>query len=408
MLLRFSCKNFKSFYDEVNIDLTASAIKEHKDSLININNINILPVAAIFGANGSGKSNIFDALSVMRSEVYGNSSKEVRDAYITPFYFESSSRTSPSEFEICIYSEELKKEFRYGFSRNSKEVFEEWLFSKTFSKTPTVKEKLIYYRKKGEKIQSDLTDGNKELAEIQFVSTVTKEDELIITNLGRRNNVDYGYIYWWFMNYIKVINYSKINEESSYRDQYLLDDLYNNNDRLKEIEKIIKIIDPAIDGLVVKKELDYNMNDSYMIYSIHKSDYDKKIEIPFSAESCGTKKMIYLAWYLLYALLYGRTLFIDELDSKLHPLLLRYIVKLFKNKELNKIGGQLIFSSHNLICLDSSDLRRDEIWFIEKQNQKSTMFSLYDFKEESIRKDLDFGKHYLSGRFGAIPFNEEE
>ena len=153
MLLRFSCKNFKSFYDEVNIDLTASAIKEHKDSLININNINILPVAAIFGANGSGKSNIFDALFVMRSEVYGNSSKEVRDAYITPFYFESSSRTSPSEFEICIYSEELKKEFRYGFSRNSKEVFEEWLFSKTFSKTPTVKEKLIYYRKKGEKIQ---------------------------------------------------------------------------------------------------------------------------------------------------------------------------------------------------------------------------------------------------------------
>ena len=79
-----------------------------------------------------------------------------------------------------------------------------------------------------------------------------------------------------------------------------------------------------------------------------------------------------------------------------------------KNKDINKIGGQLIFSSHNLICLDSSDLRRDEIWFIEKQNQKSTMFSLYDFKEESIRKDLDFGKHYLSGRFGAIPFNEEE
>ena len=118
--------------------------------------------------------------------------------------------------------------------------------------------------------------------------------------------------------------------------------------------------------------------------------------------------MIYLAWYLLYALLYGGTLFIDELDSKLHPLLLRYIVKLFKNKDINKTGGQLIFSSHNLICLDSSDLRRDEIWFIEKQNQKSTMFSLYDFKEESIRKDLDFGKHYLSGRFGAIPFNEEE
>ena len=117
--------------------------------------------------------------------------------------------------------------------------------------------------------------------------------------------------------------------------------------------------------------------------------------------------MLFLSFVLLISLKYGRPCIIDELDSKLHPLLLRYIIKMFSDKSING-GGQLIFSSHNLVCLDSRDLRRDEIWFVEKNNQKSTIFSLYDFKDETIRKDLDFGKHYLNGRFGAVPFNDEE
>ena len=149
------------------------------------------------------------------------------------------------------------------------------------------------------------------------------------------------------------------------------------------------------------------MNDQYFPYSLHKDDESTISPVPFSIESCGTKKMFFLSMHLISSLHFGRPLFIDELDSKLHPLLLRYIVKMYHDKIDNKSGGQLIFSSHNLICLDSSDLRRDEIWFVEKIDQKSTMFSLYDFKEETIRKDLDFGKHYLNGRFGAVPFNDE-
>ena len=82
---------------------------------------------------------------------------------------------------------------------------------------------------------------------------------------------------------------------------------------------------------------------------------------------------------------------------------------MFTNKDINLGGGQLIFTSHNLICLDANDLRRDEIWFVEKNNQRSTLFSLYDFKETNVRNDLSFGKHYLNGRFGAVPFvNEKE
>ena len=99
----------------------------------------------------------------------------------------------------------------------------------------------------------------------------------------------------------------------------------------------------------------------------------------------------------------GKPIFVDELDSKLHPLLLRYIVRQFHDKNVNKNGGQLIFSSHNIICLNSKDLRRDEIWFVEKENQESKLYSLYDFRDSGARNDLEFGKNYLSGRFGAIP-----
>jgi len=406
MLLRFTFKNFKSFCDEAVLDLTASSITEHKDSLITVNNIDILPIAAIFGANGSGKSNLLDAIFAMESEVSGYGSKNEKESFIIPYYFDDKLKNSPSEFEICIYSKELKKEFRYGFSRTSKEVFEEWLFYKTFSKTPTNKEKCVFYRKKNTKLESDLSNKN-EIKEIEFVSSVTTSNELIITNIGKREKCKYDFVYKWFNENSLLIDFSLFNESQGYRDQELLELLYENNDDLSKVEKIISLVDPSIVGLNIKKELDYKMNDYFVIYSKHKKSDSSIIEIPFSAESCGTKKMLSLALNFSYSLENGGTLFIDELDSKLHPLLLRYIVQMYTDKSKNKGGGQLIFSSHNLICLDSSDLRRDEIWFVEKNNQKSTMFSLYDFKEETIRKDLDFGKHYLNGRFGAVPFNDE-
>lgn len=405
MLLRFSVKNYKSFSAEVVLDLTASTITEHKDSVININNIGILPIAAIFGANGSGKSNLLEAIITMFNEVVGYQNNE-DGLMITPYFFEDKFRYSPSEFEISIYSKKYNKEFRYGFSKMSNEILEEWLFSKTFSKTPTVKEKCVFYREKNNKLQTELKN-NDEIDEINFISSVTRENELIITNIGKRNKCKYSFIYNWFNDQLLAVNFSNVNEMNKYKDQNLLKLLYVDKKWLQLIEDTIKMIDPAILGLSVQKELDSNMNDYFTIYSKHKRDNDDFVYVPFSTESCGTKKMLFLSFGLLLSLKEGRTCIIDELDSKLHPLLLRYIIRMFGDKDINIGGGQLIFTSHNLICLDSSDLRRDEIWFVEKNGQKSTIFSLYDFKEETIRKDLDFGKHYLNGRFGATPFINE-
>ena len=186
--------------------------------------------------------------------------------------------------------------------------------------------------------------------------------------------------------------------------------LYERKQNLKEVEDLLHKFDSSIVRLEILPEKDADLNEKHIVYSYHYDDQGNEIRIPFGSESSGTKKMFALAALLFISLKAGLVLWVDELDAKLHPLILRYILRLYSNRNENTGNGQLIFSSHNLVCLDSSDLRRDEIWFVEKVNQVSNLYSLYDFKEDEvlIRSDLSFGKHYLSGRFGAIPFQDEE
>ena len=176
VLLRFRFKNFKSFAEESILDMTASSIKDHQDSLITINKINILPIAVIFGANASGKSNLIEALEAMLNEVMTLDTNNIYN-YVTPYYFDDNYRTQPSEFEVSIYLENQNKEYRYGFSKTNDEVYEEWLFSKTFSNTPTVKEKCVFYREKNKKIVTEI-NNQEDKNELMFINSYTKNNEL--------------------------------------------------------------------------------------------------------------------------------------------------------------------------------------------------------------------------------------
>lgn len=407
MLLRFKVKNYKSFVEESVLSMMAGSIKEHKDSLINCNGIEILPLGAIFGANGSGKSNYIKSLKVMVDlindyRIIGNQ-RTLKD-YSSPFIFENKTQNKPTEFELSVCDSENNREYRYGFVFDKEKILEEWLFVKKVSKTKGLKEKCIYYREwDKKKLESDISEEEKK--EIEFVNSFTLENELVMTNLGKRGISKYSYVYYWCNKRSWFIDYSNAIMENYEIFKHPLALLYDNNELLNDVSSIINLIDPSIKTIKIKKELDSEMNEKYVPYSTHNMDNGDSIDLPFSSESCGTKKMLSLSLYLLLSLKTGVTLFIDELDSKFHPLILRYIIKMFSNNEINVSNGQLIFTSHNLVCLDSSDLRRDEIWFVEKLHQRSQIFSLYDFKEEVIRSDLSFGKNYLSGRFGAIPFN---
>ena len=134
----------------------------------------------------------------------------------------------------------------------------------------------------------------------------------------------------------------------------------------------------------------------------------KVYELPFEVESDGTKKLIAALPALMVALQEGRTVVIDELDAKLHPKLLRYVIQMFKNPELNKKGAQLLFSSHDLTTMRNTVFRRDEIWFAAlKDNHESEIYSLYDFRQEDnthVKNTAAYDKQYLEGRYGADPY----
>ena len=134
----------------------------------------------------------------------------------------------------------------------------------------------------------------------------------------------------------------------------------------------------------------------------------KSYELRFMDESDGTQKLIAVLPVLLMALREGRLVIIDELDAKLHPKLLRYVIAMFKNPKINQNGAQLIFTSHDLSTMNSEVFRRDEIWFVAKGNrQNSKLYSLVEFKNkkgESVRKDAKFDKQYLEGKYGADPY----
>ena len=409
MLLNFRIKNYKSFAEDAELNMLAASIKDHNDSLIVENDMKVLPVGAIFGANGCGKSNFLEAFALLQEmlTVYSGKDKqmELKDL-VSSYIFDSVTNKSPTELEISICDIESKKEYRYGISLDKEKVLEEWLFIRTFSQTKNLKEKCVFYREYGKELRSDIMD--KERKEINFVFSLTLEDELLMSNLGKRGISKYQYVYKWFNEKVIYLNYS--NEISLlYKTNRLMKTLYDDKELLNNIVRFLKTIDDSIIDIEINKEINNKMNETFIPYAIHKNDDGDKIKIPFSMESCGTKKMLTFSYYLLLSLRKGYTIVVDELDSKLHPLILRYIVGLYADREVNTGRGQLIFTSHNLICLDSSDLRRDEIFFVEKINQRSSIFSLYDFKESNIRNDLSFGKHYLNGRFGAVPFiNDKE
>ncbi|NLL07067.1 MAG: ATP-binding protein [Clostridiaceae bacterium] len=173
--------------------------------------------------------------------------------------------------------------------------------------------------------------------------------------------------------------------------------------------------DINIDGIRIEKAknlTDEEGNGIYKVYSRRKTrDGIGTVEIPFSEESGGTQKMFCVYAFLMQCIENGATLFVDELDAKLHPLLLRYIIGMFNNPDVNKKGAQLIYSTHDIYTLNRETFRRDQIWFTEKDTEGvSSLYSLAEYKLENdkkVRNDATYNKDYLAGRYGAVPLLRE-
>lgn len=412
MLLQFSFKNFKSFKDDTTIDLTATKISEFNNHVISIANERILPVAAIFGANASGKSNVQEAFRYMSMYVinsldYGDESdqkkKKSRFFKPTPFLFDSDSRTAESSFEVYFIDSEENgaKTYNYGFTVNSNGVCEEWLNYK--SKTSRGDYKKIFYRNGNELDLSGIPSKSQENLRIAL------ENETLIVSLGAKLKIaKLKYIRDWFINN-DFADFGKP-IENFFLSQLIPEGFAEDEKVRKNVVDYFASFDPSIIDFNVEvlKTDDDEENDHLKIDAIHKMiGSDQTASIPLQNESAGTLKMFALYPMLQDVLSTGGVLFIDELNARLHPLLVRTFIITFLNPEINTKNAQLIFTSHDSWQLNGNMLRRDEIWFAEKTlDGVSTLYSLADFVDEDgvkIRKDENYEKNYLLGKYGAIP-----
>ena len=396
MLCQFTVKNYKSIRDEMTFDMQAAAISEHENNIIRDKDGELfLPISAIYGPNGGGKSNVLEAMHTLASKVlrplYATGDKEERiflqkRLLIEPFAFSKETKSQPTEFEIFFRTEIA--EYRYKlhiikdvvnyesldrvkldtgrrsalFERDTEEISLKGVFSKL-------------------KASEDLSAT---LPLLSYLGIAYKKNEIVKDVLD------------WFEYGIDFLNYGNPIEE--------LRMAVSNSEDVKQLmlDMIQEMDLDIVDFRVVEDE-----NDRIDVYTKHLVD-GYETELNLLEESSGTRKLFSLMPFIAGCLLTGTVLVIDELDAKIHPVLLRHIIMMFNDMSINKKKAQLIFTSHDLSTMNNEVFRRDEIWFVAKGNaQNSKLYSLVEFKNEkgeSVRKDAKFDKQYLEGKYGADPY----
>ena len=411
MLLQFYFSNYRSFEGEGILDMRASGSNELSSHIRNTLNEKVLPVTAIYGANASGKSSVFEAFQFMALcvlESLSFSDDDKKNPYklkVDSFKF-SKSREKPSEFEINYIDKKGKKElyYNYGFKIDNSGILEEYLTSNT--KTGVKRNEDYTYIFKREKNQKLYLDSS--IEKFRENLEISLKEKTLLVSLGAKLNIDeFIRVRTWFIN-TEVINFSN-SLYGAFLENILPNNIIESEEVRKNLVSFINSFDDSIIDIEVEKisAIDENDKDNYRVFTIHKSDKGTSTaRISMNEESSGTKKMFSLYQTLLDVLRKGGVFFADELDIKLHPLLMRNILLTFTDKEKNPNNAQLIFTTHNTIYMDMDLLRRDEIWFVEKNNGVSNLYSLDDItneKGEKVRKDSNYEKHYLLGNYGAIP-----
>lgn len=396
MLCQFTFKNFKSYKNETTLDLQAVSSQGFDSSLLQNANDDkrFLPVSVIYGPNGGGKSNVIEALKCVLSLVVvpilvvRNKITEGVDVQWSPFLFDDYSRKEPTEFELFFRPND-EYEYRYIIKMLNEQITEESLYRRKLS--PKARIVSVFER----------NENNIKLGACIGKSSVNTEINIQIPYLSflaiNYNLEPINLAVEWFEDCINR-NYA-----NSRTERHLI---ITSGDEFKStlIRFMNNIGINISDFKFVEKSAE---NKSYDVIFEHTVD-GKTYELDFKDESDGTQKLFVVLPLVMLALSDGRLLAFDELDAKLHPKLLKFIIMLFKNPNINTENAQLIFTSHDVSTLKSSVFRTDEVWFACKlEDESSDLYSLYDIRDENnnhIQPSAAFDKQYLEGRYGADPY----
>lgn len=406
MLIEFSVKNFMSFKNKVTLSMEKGNGLENEENVVFDGDINVLKSAAIYGANASGKSNLLKAftcaiLMVRTSSLIAVGQKWV---FLRPFLFDEESKNKPSEFEFVFKTNGVK--YKYYFSADENKVYDEVLDA--------------YYTQKPTNIFRRTNTNNYEFyvdkKKLEALSMNNTENKLFLATATTWNYDKTKDAYLWFVNGIDT--YDSFNNIT---DKDLIAYSKDSEDLKEFALKLLNKADILIKDVTVhyeEKEIDNLLlapleksNDKYKVKNINiELEHEVMVgndkhnyKLNFVDESSGTKVLFAFAPFLKRAFENTKVIIVDELERSLHPALVEFIVKLFNNKEINKANSQLIFTTHAMNLLNLELLRRDQIWFTEK-NPENGVTDLYPLDSFSVRKDENIQKGYINGRYGAIPF----
>lgn len=418
MLIDFRVKNFRSFAEEQTLSMVANTDDTLPENCHNIANFNLLKSVGIYGANASGKSNLLKAIGVMKTTVMESASdKPNKKKDITPFRLDKKLSIKPSEFEITFISDGVR--YQYGFVAGETTIYEEWLFA-----YPKIQAQKWFHRKHNKKTNEvEIEFGPSLKGEKKKLKSMTRPDALFLSVGAQFGNTQLSEIYEWFNKKLMIIGDSWELRAHSYR--YLTLAVGDNNKGVKRflmsifgdadlgISDIVseqitadEIMENIPDGIPVgkKAELIEDMVKSkpLKLKTVHRiTGSDDDVLFDFEDESTGTQRFLDLLVPWVHALLFGRTIVVDELESSLHPHLAKALIKMIHGKHVANDASQLIFATHDVTLLSQDLLRRDQVWFVEKdQKQASVLTPLTDYKP---RKGEAILRGYMSGRYGAIP-----
>lgn len=414
MLLQFSVENYKSFKNLTVLSMEASDDEELPLNYVTVGKEKYLNAVTIFGANASGKSNIFGALTAAIMLVRKSNIRQVSDPLweIVPYKFEKDPLDKPTFFEFVFCVE--GKKYVYGFKATQASVHQEYLYEYN-NQDP-----VVIFERTEDTYEFSSSELRKKLLPLTERNTSNK---LFLATATAWNSAETKVPYLWFDAMINT--YSADFEQLFHQTASLFDEDKDNalrrftnkllheadiniNDYEVEIENIsneqfLQQVPTELRGLVslapggVTKSIRFET-----VHMIENSGELEKYNLPLEEESQGTRNLFLFAPVLKRAFEKGETLCIDEFGSSLHPILICYLVALFNNPEINKGNAQLIVSSHAMALMSLEHLRRDQIYFVEK-NRKTGISELYSLDEYPPRKQENIRKAYLLGRYGAIP-----
>ena len=421
MLIEFSVTNFRSIREKQTLSLVASSGNE----LAKTNTFvgegmgaqALVRSTVLYGPNAAGKSNLLLAAAFLRDFIMTSAIRQVDSAIpVVPFGLCAETKSQPSAFEIMFVEDGVR--YHYGLELTTKRVVKEWLVAYPLGKPQRWFERVFdtsteaYSWNMGPHFKAER--GQREL-----LQKSTRENAAFLSTAIQLNNEQLRPIFNWFSNKFAVVTVAQpMNWLLSIQSM-------QDPDLRPMLNQIVQAGDVGISALDLLEEelptapqgVHFNIivpqgavlspiGDTLKqlrIVAMHKQiDSDSLTSLELHEESEGTRKLLQYAGGWIKALAEGATLLIDELDGSLHPMLTKFLIGLFHDPLHNKLGAQLIFTTHDTNLLDTNIFRRDQIWFAEKDRKSAT--KIYPLLDYSPRKDKDLERGYLQGRYGAIPF----